>query len=384
MDGTVEWSHQRPSRFTVLERFLQPHVASSVRSRAAELTFDERPDSVDGAPAHELYVIKDGKTLQPTLADLTTPALRALKTHVASWPICRDNGGCTPCTSLIRRYRPHERRSHYEHVDGHASATAVVSLSLASEYRGGLYLSNLTHRRLLPLSVGDAILHRADLFHGVQVSGGERWSWVVWFRTCFHCTMGRSSEWYRSRAESGDPFGQFLHASRVGQGVRDERARRALAALWYNRSALGGFAPAMHALGNAYAAGDGVAADLRTVALWLERAVTSGGARAGGGAARATAAGGATVGGPRVGSRAAFDLARLLLRGVDMGWPSPLAAAADDPATRAAELLATAAADGHARAAQMVEAIEAATADAGAFGAPCAEASSVRDELQMR
>jgi hypothetical protein len=58
----------------------------------------------------------------------------------------------------------------------------------------------------------------------------------------------------------------------------------------------------------------------------------------------------------RVGSRAAFDLARLLLRGVEYGWPSPLPAAAADPSERAAELLAVAAADGHVRAQEMLDA----------------------------
>ena len=76
-------------------------------------------------------------------------------------------------------------------------------------------------------------------------------------------------------------------------------------------------------------------------------------------------AGGA--GGPSVGARAAFDLARLLLRGDEMGWPSPYSAgplevqvaAAEgvallkesvEPHERAVELLTWAAADGHARA----------------------------------
>ena len=63
---------------------------------------------------------------------------------------------------------------HYEHVDGHAAATAVLSLSPATDYRGGLYLSNLTSRTLLPLEAGDAVVHASDLFHGVDVTDGER------------------------------------------------------------------------------------------------------------------------------------------------------------------------------------------------------------------
>ena len=212
-------------------------------------------------------------------------------------------------------------------------------------------------------------------------------------------------------------------------------------------SALGGFAPAQHLLGNAYATGQGLPVDLKLAAAWLERAVaggslqravavgsmpsealggtqrhsevlaehaftprafTSGGSIGGSaradreevprtafiaapiGSARHGADGstpvlGAVVsadgstpvlsavvsadgstpvlsavvsadgsggpsGGPSVGSRAAYDLARLLLRGVENGWPSPLPESAQDPCVRAAELLTAAAADGHVRA----------------------------------
>ena len=207
-------------------------------------------------------------------------------------------------------------------------------------------------------------------------------------------------------------------------------------------SALGGFAPAQHLLGNAYATGQGLPVDLKLAAAWLERAVaggslqraaavgsmpsealggtqrhsevprtalsevlaehaftprafTSGGSIGGSaradreevprtaliaapiGSARHGADGSTPVlsavvsadgstpvlsavvsadgsggpsGGPSVGSRAAYDLARLLLRGVENGWPSPLPESAQDPCVRAAELLTAAAADGHVRA----------------------------------
>ena len=212
-------------------------------------------------------------------------------------------------------------------------------------------------------------------------------------------------------------------------------------------SALGGFAPAQHLLGNAYATGQGLPVDLKLAAAWLERAVAGGslqravavgsmpsealggtqrhsevlaehaftpraftsGGTIGGfaradreevprtafiaapiGSARHGADGstpalsavvsadgstpvlsavvsadgstpvlsavmsvdgsGGPSGGPSVGSRAAYDLARLLLRGVENGWPSPLPESAQDPCVRAAELLTAAAADGHVRA----------------------------------
>jgi TPR repeat protein len=433
--GAVVWSghNMSPSPFLVLPSILEESVIQGVHAVAAALTFDERPDSVDGHPAHEFYVIKDGVIQEDAhaLAELLQPALHTLRQHADRSPICASSarGRCTPCTCLIRRYRPFERRSHYEHVDGHAAVTAVVSLSRRSGYQGGLFLSNLTTRWWLPLDDGEAVVHASDLFHGVHVTEGERWSLVVWFRTCARCTMAGAGDWYLARAVAGEPFGAFLHASRASQALTTALDRDALAARWYNVSAHGGFAPAQHLLGNAYAVGKGLPVDLKLAAAWLERAVAGGSLRravAGGSmpsealggtqrfsevlaehadtsgcsARRAdreavprtafsaapigtgsaagstpvmsavvsadgtgSAAGSTPVvsavvsadgtgpsGGPSVGSRAAYDLARLLLRGVEFGWPSPLPESSQDPCVRAAELLTAAAADGHVRA----------------------------------
>ena len=167
--GEIEWSSgkQRPSRFELLPSLIDGDLVDRLRGAADELPFDERPDSVDGSPAHELYVIKDGATKHKTLAEWVQPALSTLRGLTMSWPICQ-RAGCWPCTALIRRYRPDERRAHYEHVDGHAAATAVISLSRAAAYQGGLFLSNLTSRTLLTLGAGDAVVHASDLFHGVD------------------------------------------------------------------------------------------------------------------------------------------------------------------------------------------------------------------------
>ena len=246
--GAVVWSghNMRPSPFMVLPLSLEENVIQRVHAVAAALTFDLRPDSVDGHPAHEFYVIKDGVIQEDAhaLAELLQPALHTLRQHADRSPICASSarGRCTPCTCLIRRYRPFERRSHYEHVDGHAAVTAVVSLSHRREYQGGLFLSNLTTRWWLPLDVGEAVVHASDLFHGVHVTEGERWSLVVWFRTCARCTMAGAGDWYLARAVAGEPFGAFLHASRASQALTTALDRHALAARWYNVSALGGFA----------------------------------------------------------------------------------------------------------------------------------------------
>ena len=55
---------------------------------------------------------------------------------------CAGDRACTPCSSLIRRYREGERRSHAPHEDSEAFATVVVSLANAGdEFEGGLYVA---------------------------------------------------------------------------------------------------------------------------------------------------------------------------------------------------------------------------------------------------
>ena len=78
----------------------------------------------------------------------------------------------------VRRYRPGERQSHAEHIDGHAAVTAVVSLASEREYEGDFFVSDLRTRILVPLALGDAVVHSSELWHGVDVSEGERFSWV--------------------------------------------------------------------------------------------------------------------------------------------------------------------------------------------------------------
>lgn len=233
-------------------------------------------------------------------------------------------------------------------------------------YTGGLLISNLSSRLLLPLSQGESVVHASDLWHSVSVPTGERWSWVVWFRTSPHCSMAGAADWYRQRAEAGgDAMAMYLHARRMAPPLAGlprpgDWAARVAAAGWLRASAEIGFVPAAHQLGNAYANGDGVPVDLRVAAGWLARAAgvdpaewACGGRRAhvGWGCA---AAGGAPVGlpvsrnaahglssaeaagpplavaapshagGPSASSRAGVDLARMLLRAAEMGWPSPL------------------------------------------------------------
>ena len=200
----TSWSGEGlSSAYSVHHSLVDATSAVELQALASRQSFDMRPDSVDAQPAHELYIFRDGVTalaelhakMKPMLARFTSLANQRM-------PVCQSaSTHCRPCTSLIRRYRPGERRAHYEHIDGHAAVTVVVSLSPQALYTGGLFVSNLSSRILLPLQRGDAVMHASDLFHGVDVRSGERWSWVVWYRTCSRCTLEGSTSWYRQRAE---------------------------------------------------------------------------------------------------------------------------------------------------------------------------------------
>jgi hypothetical protein len=117
---------------------------------------------------------------------------------------------CTPCYSLVRRYRRDERQSHGIHRDGHAIATVVVSLSeYGRDYRGGLYVVSpaSSTRQYLALKSGDAVVHQSHLLHGVQVydlpenpEQTVRWSWILWYRDSAQCE-DFGHEWFRECAQ---------------------------------------------------------------------------------------------------------------------------------------------------------------------------------------
>jgi len=140
----------------------------------------------------------------------------------------KEGRKCTPCYSLIRRYREGQRRSHGSHRDGHAIVTVVVSLTdYGVDYRGGLYVaSSNSDRRYIALRRGDGVVHQSDLLHGVKVFpvGKEdyeegymnRWSWILWFVDSDTCEGKYGHEWYRDCAMEGNPTCEFQYANKLG------------------------------------------------------------------------------------------------------------------------------------------------------------------------
>lgn len=83
----------------------------------------------------------------------------------------------------------------------------------------------------------------------------------------------------RLRAVSGDPAAQLEVADRLLSG-RNVPADPAAAAVWLEKAASQGLAPAQHRLGSLYEKGNGVARDLPVARQWYERAAASGNVRA--------------------------------------------------------------------------------------------------------
>jgi hypothetical protein len=272
------------ANFSVLPRVVTLDEVSEIRRFVEDksLLFDDDPDSVDGMTSHEVFILSGGSNelfgqpkmnhpdpkqhllrhimrkrvldiMQPIMDERITPFVR----HRFPDRCGEDLDGirrCTPCSSLVRRYRPGERRSHGAHYDSEAIVTVVISLSeYGDEYEGGLFLAagSPSRRYVLPLSRGDAVVHKPDLLHGVQVEEGERWSWVLWYRDSSDC-KDHSREWFEKCANEGDPICQGYYASSAASATSSREEKYAKMQLWHMKAAYGGFPSSMLKLARAY------------------------------------------------------------------------------------------------------------------------------------
>jgi len=186
---------------------------------------------------------------------------------------CSD---CVPCTVIVRRYVPGERRQHPWHFDSEAFLTVVVPLSPAADYQGGLYLQpgfDLKDRSYFLLEAGEAVIHNYNLRHGVQVLSGDRVTLIAWLKSSSEACAQRSSPWYADAAGSGDPraqynLGQIISAGRGGR-LPDEVTGNS----WYQKAAEGGHTIAQYNLAVSARQGKGMAASPELAVFWWQKAV---------------------------------------------------------------------------------------------------------------
>eukprot|EP00927_Polykrikos_kofoidii_P005593 TRINITY_DN12216_c1_g1_i2.p1 TRINITY_DN12216_c1_g1~~TRINITY_DN12216_c1_g1_i2.p1 ORF type:complete len:510 (+),score=41.77 TRINITY_DN12216_c1_g1_i2:29-1531(+) len=296
-EGSLAWPNcNHTAQLASLSSVLSASEARQIMDELRLVGFDRDADSVDHIASEEFYLEKHGSidetlasnprkpdsdpttlaervVLRKRIAQITTPVIEGvIQPFVNSHYQTSCGGKCRVCHSLIRRYREGERRAHKIHFDVHALVTAVVSLNaFGSDFEGGIYVSTGKSRSFLKLGTGDAVVHQSDLLHGVDVSKGNRWSWILWFQDAANCDADNTN-WQLSAAKSGNPVAQYIQSRRLLNGGKSKDQ----AAKWLYRAAKQGFSRAQNALGDAYEHGMGVKPNRTKAKNWYKKAAVAG------------------------------------------------------------------------------------------------------------
>ena len=144
--------------------------------RTADVQLSDGEDSVDGLP--EQHAMLSGEIAERALEIGARIARRAHRHDLV------------PSSAFLRRYDSGDaagRAALGPHFDARPTvATAVVDLDPDAHEGGGYFVQSLPHcssRRLVPFAADgrDAVLHNAELIHGVARVSGCRSSLVVWY-----------------------------------------------------------------------------------------------------------------------------------------------------------------------------------------------------------
>ena len=207
-----------PSAVYWLNSLLSADDAAGIVAYLREhATFSTHPGSTDMQPEYASYIYTHGSVNEdaPWKHQIWTKLSELLASCVT--PFVRHKfacATCVPCTSLVRRYRPKERKQIFAHRDAESKVTLVLELQPARPVgaAGGLYIMEGTeaNRSFPALAAGDAFAHGHELLHGVylacadrRVSGAraedcERLSLIVWYHEdraqCVNGVDSRASE----------------------------------------------------------------------------------------------------------------------------------------------------------------------------------------------
>ena len=206
---------------------LTNHEATSLQN-AAERSgkfeeFDSRCAVIveDGVYQHQP---DDDIDLGSSLATLLHPILTS---KITPWARQMTNiPTLTVADALIRSYDPSEERQDLSpHYDISTFATVIIPLNDPNEYEGGLYIqtgaSSNTRLGVPFSSSGDAVLHRFDVMHGVNVrSGRKRCSLVVWFGENEDSVSSKTVPWVKREAGKGvSVHAAFLYGINAQNGL---------------------------------------------------------------------------------------------------------------------------------------------------------------------
>jgi TPR repeat protein len=252
----------------------QPAEVEALLETAREAEMMDELDSVDGKPAHEMYLRQYGVDLHPVVSRLTSLLHRVART-------ANDQYGCTACTAcnvLLRRYRPAERRGIPPHNDRNAFVTAVAQLN-PDEFAGGLYLQRTARaasREYFAVPASDVIFHKYDLRHGVDVFEGSRYSAVFWMKDRRLCGS-YASPWFLQDAVLGNAHAQEALSELYAKGWHGHAADMRAAIKWGTLAAEQGHAAAQSRLGRLYLMGtEGVPKDAALGRWWVQKAADQG------------------------------------------------------------------------------------------------------------
>jgi len=144
-------------------------------------------------------IIENGIDIHPQLASMLHPIL---DNKILPWAREVSNiPTLTVADALIRSYDPSKECQHLTgHYDEAAVATVIIPLNDPNLYEGGLYVqtgASDDSRLHVPFSTaGDAVLHKYNVMHGVNVSSGnKRCSLVLWFGEDEESVMSKTVPW---------------------------------------------------------------------------------------------------------------------------------------------------------------------------------------------
>jgi len=171
-------------------------------------------DDTDGRARFSIDLISRGEHCCEELTHVLQPIVED-----TLLPYVRQKYGCPGAalaSARFRRFVPEERRfvaPHHEH-----SAFAVVSIGLQdpAAFTGGPFVQGsgraFLDRKFVPLHRGDALLHRHDLHHGVEVQEGSRCELTLIFKDSQQAVINDTCPWFSKAAEAGDASAQYALA----------------------------------------------------------------------------------------------------------------------------------------------------------------------------